>query len=104
MAQITDVAPQGRSHLARGWSGMTLPFRSMWTTAEGLLGETLQEVKASPMTWTAILVLAGTVSFIGKSYHVGTVLVSAVGILWMWQDMREGAAKAADDEAIAVVV
>jgi hypothetical protein len=102
MTEMTGTAQRAESNFARAWNSLTYPLRAAWITTEGLLGETLQEVKASPMTWTAILALAGCVSIMAKSYHVGTVFISAVGVLWMWQDMLEEAATSAGNSALTV--
>lgn len=104
MTRITGAAPQGDSYFARAWNGVTRPFSMIGTTASGFLNETLREVRASPMTWIAILVLAGAVSLMAKSYHIGTVFISAVGVLLMWQDMLdEDAARVAGEAVIPAI-
>nr|WP_314073545.1 hypothetical protein [uncultured Roseococcus sp.] len=47
------------------------------------------------MTWTAILAVGALACLLIRSAHLGTVLVGAIGVLWMWQDMIDEAAAAA---------
>lgn len=60
-------------------------------------------VKNNPVLWTAILLAAGSACLLAKSAHIGTVLISAVGILWMWQDMLDDDARAAEQVAAVPV-
>jgi hypothetical protein len=50
------------------------------------------------MTTTAVLAVAGGACFALKSAHLGTVLVAAIGVVWMWQDMMDEAATAAQEK------
>jgi hypothetical protein len=54
------------------------------------------------MTATAILAVAAAACFAAKSAHLGAVLVAAIGVVWIWQDMIDEAAIAAQKRAAVV--
>lgn len=102
MNKTTDTVP-GDSNFSTAWNTITQPFRIIWNAAKILLQATMRGARTSPMISTAILVAAGLVSFLAKSHHVGTIFISAVGVLWMWQDMLDDNVRAAHEAAVPVV-
>lgn len=96
MNKTTNTIPPGNSNFTIAWNAVTQPVRVAWNAGKFLLRATMRGARTNPMTGTAILVAAGSLSFLAKSYHIGTIFISAVGILWIWQDMLDDDARAAE--------
>ncbi|WP_421988476.1 hypothetical protein [Roseococcus sp.] len=75
-----------------------------FSTINGFLGAGLRSVKTNPMVWSAVLAVAGAACLAAKSAHLGTVLLSAIGILWMWQDMMDEAVTAPHGRGAALPI
>lgn len=101
MEKSVGASPQGDSKFTSARNTITRPFRATWVMATGLLGETFRTARSNPMTWTAILAVAGAACFAARSAHLGTVVLGSIGVLWMWQDMIGEAAAAAQKQGIA---
>jgi hypothetical protein len=87
MNETSSAPPRIDNSLTKTWHLLTVPFVAVTKAVVGVLAEIAQEARVRPMTWSAILMLAGVMSFMANQYHLGATFISCLGMLWMWQDM-----------------
>ena len=89
MHEMPDPDPSNASTLVRAWNWATFPVRLSWNTLGDAWSAITHEAGQHPMTWSAILILAGGVCLAAGKPELGAIPLALFGLLLMWRDMVE---------------